>query len=267
MPARAKYTVADLLASKGRPTLTEVLVRSPDEAAAAAQAEVDLICVEETELTPALRAAAADSFIIAGLLYGFHATAEDYLRAAFKAMRAGADACYCAASVDTVRSLYNEGVPVVSHVGLVPSKRTWTGGFKAVGKTAAQAMMVYEATKRLEDAGAFAIEMEVVPDRVAAEISKRTTMIVLSMGGGAGCDAQYLFAEDILGTHRGHYPRHSKRYRDFAVEYDRLQAERVAAFAEFKRDVASGAYPGPEHVVRIADDEFGRFAEMLARNG
>jgi len=60
--------------------------------------------------------------------------------------------------------------------------------------------------------------MEVVPDRVAAEISKRTSMLVLSMGGGAGCDCQYLFAEDILGMHDGHYPRHSKRYRNFLAE-------------------------------------------------
>ena len=55
----------------------------------------------------------------------------------------------------------------------------------------------------------------------------------------AGCDAQYLFAEDILGTNRGHMPRHSKVYRNFAAEYDRLQAERVAAFKEFIADVAT----------------------------
>lgn len=264
MSVRQKYTVADLLALRGRKQLTEVLVRSPEEAAAAEAAGIDLLCVEEPELTSAVRNAASSSFMIVGLLYGFHATPEDYLRAGFAAMRTGADACYCAGSLEVIRRMFAEGIPVVSHVGLVPSRRTWTGGFKAVGKTAEQAIMVYEATRRLEDAGAFAVEMEVVPDRVAAEISKRTRMICLSMGGGTGCDAQYLFAEDILGTHRGHYPRHSRRYRDFASEYDRLQRERIAAFSEFKQDVATGAYPGPEHSVGIADDEFARFMERLA---
>ncbi len=263
MPARKTPTVADLLALKGQRQLTEVLVRTPDEAAAAEAAGIDLISFDELEWTPDLVKAAPNSFFIVGLAYGMHATADEYIRAGFRFMNQGVAACYSAASVETVRRMFEEGIPVVSHVGLVPSKRTWTGGFKAVGKTAEQALMVYRATKRLEEAGAFAVEMEVVPDRVAAEISKRTRMICLSMGGGTGCDAQYLFADDILGQNRGHYPRHSKRYRDFATEYDRLQRERIAAFGEFKQDVASGAYPGPEHTVGISDEEFGRFMERL----
>ena len=66
---------------------------------------------------------------------------------------------------------------------------------------------------------------------------------MLSMGAGAGCDAQYLFAEDVLGSNRGHMPRHSKVYRNFAAEYDRLQAERVAAFGEFVADVGERRLP------------------------
>src|SRR5580692_757971 len=105
--------------------------------------------------------------------------------------------------------------------------------------------------------------MEVVPDRVAAEISRRTAMLVISMGGGPGCDAQYLFAEDVLGINTGHMPRHAKRYRDFAAEYARLQKERIAAFGEFKRDVDSGAYPAPGHIVPIKDDEFELFLKQI----
>ena len=82
-------------------------------------------------------------------------------------------------------------------------------------------------------------------------------------GAGAGCDAQYLFAEDILGTNRGHMPRHSKVYRNFAVEYDRLQAERVAAFKEFIADVASSAYPEDKHVVKMAAAELNAFQAAL----
>jgi len=258
-------TVADLLAQKGKRQLTQLLVRAPDEAAAAAAAGIDIVSVDETEWSPAYRDAAPGTFMTIGLLYGHHVTAEDYIRAAFKAMRIGADAVYSAASLDTISRMYAEGIPVVSHVGLIPSRRTWTGGFKAVGKTAQSALKVWEDTRRLEAAGAFAIEMEVVADRVAAEISKRTNMLVLSMGGGAGCDCQYLFAEDVLGTHDTHYPRHAKRYRDFAAEYRRLQQERIAAFGEFRRDVVDGAYPAREHCVTIPDPEFDAFLAALPK--
>ena len=114
-----------------------------------------------------------------------------------------------------------------------------------------------------EAAGAVGAEIEVVPARVAAEISKRTSLILLSMGAGAGADAQYLFAEDVLGYSRGHQPRHAKVYRNFRAEYDRLQRERVAAFKEFRADVESGAYPEEKHLVPIADSEFEAFMRGL----
>lgn len=72
---------------------------------------------------------------------------------------------------------------------------------------------------------------------------------------GRGCNAQYLFAEDILGTNRGRMPHHAKVYRNFAAEFDQLQQERVAAFSELIADVRSGAYPENKHVVRIPEKE------------
>ena len=80
-----------------------------------------------------------------------------------------------------------------------------------------------------------------MPVEVASAICERTSLFLISMGAGTGCDAQYLFADDVLGQNRGHMPRHSKVYRNFAAEYDRLQAERVAAFSEFVADM--GAEP------------------------
>jgi len=79
------------------------------------------------------------------------------------------------------------------------------------------------------------------------------------MGAGPMADAQYLFAEDVLGYTRGHKPRHAKTYRDFRAELDRLQDERIAAFKEFRADVDHGAYPEPGHVVPIEDAEYDRF--------
>ncbi|MEL0076046.1 MAG: 3-methyl-2-oxobutanoate hydroxymethyltransferase, partial [Ilumatobacter sp.] len=91
--------------------------------------------------------------------------------------------------------------------------------------------------RALEEAGAFAAEIEVVPPEIATEISRRTSLVMFSMGAGAGCDAQYLFSCDLLGYTRGHRPRHAKVYRDFSAEYERLQRERVGAFSEFIADV------------------------------
>ena len=115
----------------------------------------------------------------------------------------------------------------------------------------------------LEAAGAFAAEIEVVPVEVATAISERLKLLLWSMGAGAGCDAQYLFAEDVLGQNRGHMPRHSKVYRNFAAEYDRLQAERVAAFSEFVADVNSKGYPEEKHIVRMAPDELSKFITAI----
>ena len=258
-----RKTVADLRALKGKRQLTMLYVETLDEARAAAAAGIDMLSIIQPVWTPEMRAAAGDCFVQVGLLYGELCTYEDYLRAAHSAVVIGADCVYCAASLDTITKLAAEGIPVVSHVGLIPSKATWTGGFKAVGKTAASALAVWEHVKELEKAGAMGAELEVVPDRVAAEISKRTSLIMLGMGAGSGADAQYLFAEDVLGCTRGHKPRHAKTYRDFAAEYERLQAERIKAFEEFAADVASGAYPTPEHTVAIADQEFDAFLDRL----
>jgi 3-methyl-2-oxobutanoate hydroxymethyltransferase len=258
-----RKTVADLRALKGKRQMTMLFVETPDEAAAASAAGIDILSIIEPIWTPQMREAAGDCFVQVGLLYGEICTYEDYLRNAHRVLLMGGDAVYCAASLDTITKLAAEGVPVVGHVGLIPARVTWTGGFKAVGKTAASAMWVYENVKKLEAAGAIGAEIEVVPDRVATEICKRTSLIMLSMGAGTGGDAQYLFAEDVLGYTRGHQPRHAKVYRNFRAEYERLQNERIAAFKEFKADVDSGAYPRPHHLVPIADAEFDAFLAQL----
>lgn len=261
---RTRKTVADMLAMKGQRQLTMLFVETTDEARAAAEAGIDILSIVDPIWTPEMREAAGDCFVQVGLIWGEVCTYEDYLRAAHRAIRIGGDCVYCAASLETITRLAAEGIPVVGHVGLIPCKATWTGGFRAVGKTADSAMMVFEQVKALEKAGAFAAELEVVPDRVATEISKRTKLLMLSMGAGTGGDAQYLFAEDVLGYTRGHRPRHAKVYRDFRREYERLQKERVAAFGEFIDDVEKGIYPGEEHLVPIADEEFDAFMKRLA---
>jgi 3-methyl-2-oxobutanoate hydroxymethyltransferase len=259
-------TVADLRAAKGKRQLTMLYVDTVEEAAAANAAGIDMLSIIDPVWTPQMREAAGHCFVQVGLLYGQLCTYEDYLRAAHRVIQLGGDAVYCAASLDTIGKLAAEGIPVISHVGLIPSKATWTGGFKAVGKTADSAMSVFNHVKQLEAAGAIGAELEVVPDRVAAEISKRTSLVMLSMGAGPGGDAQYLFAEDVLGYTRGRQPRHAKVYRNFRAEYERLQKERIDAFGEFRADVESGAYPAKEHMVPIADAEYEAFLKRLDGN-
>lgn len=259
----SRPTVADIRALKGKRTLTMLYVETPDEAAAAAEAGIDMLSIIDPLWTPEIREAAGTCFVQVGLLYGELVTLEDYQHAAHRAMQIGGDCVYCASSLGTIKALADDGIPVVSHVGLIPSKATWTGGFKAVGKTTASALDVWRHVQALEEVGAFGAELEVVPDRVAAEINKRSSLVMLGMGAGSGADAQYLFAEDVLGCTRGHKPRHAKTYRDFAGEYARLQKERVAAFSEFRADVTSGAYPAPEHQVAIEDAEFEGFLAQM----
>jgi 3-methyl-2-oxobutanoate hydroxymethyltransferase len=263
MKKHNRATVADLLAMKGKRQLTMLRVTSREEAEAAERAGIDIVSVPPALLGPAFREAAPSPFAIPGLEYGDYVSAEEYMREAFRALKAGGDAVYCAASLQIIRRMRDEGIPVCGHVGLIPSKATWTGGFRAVGRTAASAYDVWRQTKALEEAGAFAAEIEVVPGEVAGAISRKTSMLMISMGAGSGCDAQYLFAEDVLGANRDHYPRHAKIYRDFATEYDRLQRERIAAFAEFAEDVRSSTYPERRHLVGIDEGELKNFLQRL----
>lgn len=260
---RTRPTVADLRALKGTRQMTMIYVENTDEARACAEAGIDVLSIEAHLWDSEMRDAAGDCFVQVGLPYGVLATTDEYLRAGHDLLRLGADACYCAASYEVIARLSAEGIPIVGHVGLIPSRRTWTGGFRAVGKDLDSAIGIAAGIRALEQAGAFAAEIEVVPEPIATELSKRTSLVLMSMGAGTGCDAQYLFSCDVLGYTRGHRPRHAKVYRDFAGEFERLQRERVGAFREFAADVESGAYPQPEHLVAVDDAVVDSFIDFL----
>jgi 3-methyl-2-oxobutanoate hydroxymethyltransferase len=266
--SRKRPTVADLRAMKGKHQYTMLRVLTLEEAEAAERAEVDIVSVPpELVLNPQYRDAAPSLFTMPGDNFYEFGTADDFVRWAFRLYKASADAVYCSAGFPTVKRLADDNIPVIGHVGLIPSRATWTGGFRAVGKTADTAMQIFDAVKKYEAAGAFGAEIEVVPVEVASAICARTSLFLISMGAGTGCDAQYLFADDVLGQNRGHMPRHSKVYRNLAAEYDRLQNERVAAFSEFVADVRSNAYPEEGHIVHMPADELRAFNERLQGSG
>src|SRR3954463_2262471 len=143
-----------------------------------------------------------------------------------------------------------EGIPVVGHLGLVPRHVTWTG-YRAIGKSVEEARELHRRLKALENAGAYAAELEVVPHNLARFLCSQTKLILMSLGSGSGCDTQFLFSDDILGDYEERPPRHAKAYRDFAAEHLRLQQERIAAFREYIADVQDGRFPERGHLVEM----------------
>jgi 3-methyl-2-oxobutanoate hydroxymethyltransferase len=266
MPKK-KPTVADVRANKGKYQYTMMRTETWDEVAAAEAAGIDMVSVPpELLVQKHFRDVAPSLFAVPGMpLYGAPANQDDYLAWAYRMMEAGADAVYCAASFATVRRMADDYIPVIGHVGLVPHYCTWTGGFKGVGKTAQSAMDVWERCQRYEEAGAFGVEIEVVPPEVTQEIAKQTNLFLVSMGGGTGGDCQYLFACDVLGYNTGHVPRHSKKYADLAKEYARVQDIRISAFKDFVNDVQTGGYPSEPYIVKAPKEEMDAFKKLMAK--
>jgi 3-methyl-2-oxobutanoate hydroxymethyltransferase len=265
MTSRKRPTIADIRANKGKYQYTMMRVENWEELAAAEAAGIDMVSVPPPMLADkSFREVAPTLFAVPGLaLWDNQGTTDDFLRWGYEMMRHGADAVYCAASLGTIRRMADEKIPVIGHVGLIPHFCTWTGGFKAVGKTAESAWEIYERCRAYEEAGAFGVEIEVVPPEVTEEVSKHTSLFLVSMGGGAGGDCQYLFACDVLGTNRGHMPRHSKKYVDLAKEFDRIQELRIKAFKSFVKDVQKGAYPSAPYLVSAPKNEMSEFRKKM----
>ena len=251
---RKKYTVYDLQQLKGKRCLTHIHVKSPQEAAAAELAGVDLMSCsfdtpEAQARLPLLVAAAPNSFLSAATPHGL-ASPEEAIRVAFRALEIGASSVYCSASPFIVEAMARERIPVVGHLGMVPRHVTWTG-YRAIGKTVEEAKELYRRMKELESAGAYAAELEVVPHNLARWLCSQTKMLLMSLGSGNGCDTQFLFSDDILGDYEERPPRHAKAYRNFLAEHRRLQEERIAAFKEYIADVKEGRFPERSHLVEM----------------
>ncbi|MGE0798544.1 MAG: 3-methyl-2-oxobutanoate hydroxymethyltransferase [Lautropia sp.] len=260
------YTVRDLRDVKGKRMLTETLCFSPEEAAAAEEAGIDTMKVrfdpKQPALAAALRRAAPNTFMSFSVPLVAAATADEAVRIGYQAMEIGADGIMCQWSPRFIAAAAEAGIPVQGHAGLVPRRSTWTGGLRAVGKTLDEALWVYREIKKLEAAGAWAVEVEVIPAELLAEISKRTTLLTSSIGAGGGGDIQFLFADDILGNNGPPYPRHSKQYRNLYQMKQAMQAERVAGFKEFIAEARSGKFPAAEHVIEAPAGLIDAFLEQ-----
>ena len=273
--SRKKLTVYDYLQCKGKRQLSVLFVHNVDEARAAEEAGIDMICTSHDapqfgiynsfDELKRIREAAPSCFMQSGTASNI-ASEYDAMKASHKYLEIGADVIYGGNwSYKIIRGLRDENIPINSHVGLVPGKATWIGGFRAIGKTADEAVGVLRHTLELQEAGAIGVELEVVPPKVAEVITKKVEIMTLSMGSGSGCDGQYLFGNDVLGYTEGHIPRHARIYKDFKKEYARLQEERISAFKEFHKDTIEKNFNDPKITVGIEDIEFEKFLKLAEK--
>ena len=269
---KKKLTVYDLLSLKGVKQIHEVYVNNVEEAIAAEEAGVDMICTAydmphhgifgKLEDVKRIREAAPNTHLMSAAPEKSYATADEAVRAAYKLLSIGCDSFYTNNSSSIIKNLRKEKVPVISHIGLIPGHVNWIGGFRAIGKNAKEAVEVLEHALELDDAGAIGLEVEVVPPKVAEIITKKVNLLTISMGSGSGCDGQYLFSQDILGYNTGHVPRHSRIYRNFKKEFDKLHIERVNAYKEFVKDTEDKNFNDPKITVGIEDKEYESFLKL-----
>ena len=261
------YTVKDIIDLKGDRQLTQTLPFTPNEAKAAEDAGIDLINTRfnyfKQETAIEIRKSALKTFMSFVIPLLSVPTKDDALKHSYKAMELGADGIIFQGSLNHIEALSNAGIPVQGHIGLVPRKSTWTGGIRAVGKTLDEAKALFQNLKDLENAGAWAVECEVIPSRLMRELSSRTSLVTISIGSGNGCDVQFLFADDILGASEGPFPRHSKQYCNLFREAQRIQKIRVNAFKDFIDDVNSDNFPSNNFEVEVTEEFVERFCNYL----
>ena len=258
------YTVRDIIELKGKKKLTQVRVTNALEAAAAEEAGIDLLLTGPSPELAEIRKAAAKTFMTVGVPFIENPSKREATKKAFEIIEAGADSLMCQNwNLDWMTHLSKFRIPFQSHVGFIPRRTTWIGGIRSFGKTAKEAMELLKDIKDIENTGAWGIEVELVPQNMLAEITKMTTLVTISIGSGNAADAQFLFAEDILGQSQIQFPRHAKQYANFDKLMQNLQKERVNAFKEFQSDVKKNKFPTKKHSISLEKKELINFKKFL----
>ncbi len=258
-------TVAGLRALRGAGArAAQVTAETAEEAAAAEAAGVEMAVCRAANLAR-VREGSRRLFVTAALGFAEAITADEILRAAFAAMTGGADAVLTSRGSATVRALAAEQIPVVGHLGFVPRKSTWVGGVRAIGKTADEAMTLWDRFRRLEDDGAFAVECELIAAPAMAEIHRRTSLVTISLGAGPQADVMFLFTSDICGetTRR---PRHARAWGDLAAKLEAVRRERVSALTQFRAAVGDKSFPAPAESADAAPAEMDAFRAKMEQS-
>lgn len=202
--------------------------------------------------TKAVKRGSSRALIIADMPYGSYHTGDNRaVRNALKLMKyGGAEAIKLEGGrnrVDLVRRLVNEEIPVMAHIGLTPQSVHKLGGYRVQGKTAEAAKILIEDAKLLEDAGAFAVVLELVPREIAEIVTSELTISTIGIGAGDACDAQVLVLHDLIGFTFGRQPR-------FVRQYANVSGVITDAITKWMDDVRSGEYPSEEESYALPKD-------------
>lgn len=158
--------------------------------------------------------------------------------------------------IDSVRAIIKAGIPVMGHLGFTPQTVTKLGGYKVQGKTRQQAERLFKDATLLQEAGCFAIVLEMVAAEVAEFLTKNLTIPTIGIGSGAGCSGQVLVYHDILGLYDEFTPKFVKRYAN-------LREPIIKAFKTFCKEVESGKFPTGSHSFQSDNGELKTFLEKV----
>jgi 3-methyl-2-oxobutanoate hydroxymethyltransferase len=195
-------------------------------------------------LTRAVAGAAKRALVIADMPFGsYESTADQALHTAFRFMKeTGAQAVKLEGGVrsaEQIRRIVSAGIPVMGHVGFTPQSEHGLGGHVIQGRGDQVEQLLADA-RAVEDAGAFAIVLEMVPAAAAQRVTEELRIPTISVGAGPHTDGQLLVWTDWAGLTTGRIPK-------FVKQYANLAAVLTDAATAFRRDIEGGQYPGPEH--------------------
>jgi len=158
-------------------------------------------------------------------------------------------------SARTIEAMTRAGIAVMGHIGLTPQSIHQIGRVRVQGKTREAARQLIADALSVQEAGAFSIVLELVPEQLAAALTQRLSIPTIGIGAGPGCSGQIQVVNDVLGIMPGWVPRHARKYAD-------LGAVVLDAVGRYRADVEAGTFPGPAETVRM-DDEV--LASVLGR--
>jgi 3-methyl-2-oxobutanoate hydroxymethyltransferase len=209
------------------------------------------VTVEETLVhLRAVRRAVKRALLVVDMPYGsYHVDRKSALRNALKFVKeGGAEAVKIEGGRKRFRlieRLVDAEIAVMGHIGLTPQSLHLLGGYKIQGKTAQAAEVLLEDALLLQQAGAFAVVLEGMPEDVARKITQELRIPTVGIGAGAHCDGQILVTDDLLGLGFSVKPRFVRQYAD-------LKAVMTLAVRQFMRDCETGSFPGPEECYQAA---------------
>ena len=148
---------------------------------------------------------------------------------------------------DRIKAIVQAGIPVVAHIGLTPQSVNAFGGYKVQGKTLEKARKLLDDAKAVEEAGAFAVTLECVPEALAKMITEQSNILTIGIGASSSCDGQVLVYQDMLGYSDGFVPKFVKKYAD-------LHSVMLEAFKQYKQDCEARTFPGENQTYDISDE-------------